>query len=177
MSKFSLLILFVFLLGCSKKDHQDSSSCVNYVGTHVVAGIRSSYTAEDVFKLMNNLHLKIENMSGFDYTTSSVDSATLVVLLSSKPYFNTRGSSFNVWTHYQTKALHVTNTFWDMNINHQRDWITTQKSLGLTDTKNAYKYVLLIVPAGKENYWVHQLRHFNLVSWTQLDCIGEIELH
>ena len=122
MSKFNLLIFIIVLLGCSKKDHQDSSSCVNYVGTHVVAGIRSPYTAEDVFKLMNNLHLKIEHMSGFDYTTTStLDSATLVALLASKPYINTRGSSLNVWTHYQTKALHLTNTFWNMNIDHQRD--------------------------------------------------------
>lgn len=178
MSKFHLLIFIIVLFGCSKKDHQENRSCVNYVGTHVVAGIRSSYTAVDVFKLMNSLHLKIESMSGFYYiSNSSIDSATLVALLSSKPYINTGRYRPSVRTHYQTKALHITNTFWDMTAEHQKDWIETKRSLQLTEIKSDFRSVLLIVPAGKEKYWEQQLRLFNPVSWAELNCIGQIEPH
>ena len=131
---------------------------------------------EDAFSLFNDLNLKIDEMSGFFYTSPyPADSlANLISYLNTKPYIKARGFSAAGYTHYETGKINITPTFFDMTINNQEDWISTKKSLNLSDG-DAEKYILIKVPSGTEHSWLKTLKKHDIVTWAELNCIGEFQ--
>ena len=62
-----------------------------------------------------------------------------------------------------------------MNIINQQDWIKSEKALNLFDTKGGTKSIVLKVSIGQEKYWVNQLKENSIVTWTELNCIGQVQ--
>ncbi|MBS1759372.1 MAG: hypothetical protein JST23_04535 [Bacteroidetes bacterium] len=180
MKKFaSFLISICLLASCSKIASDSNNSCPNYVKGDVLVGIKNTASIEEVFSLFNQLNLEIDEMTGFYYTSPyPQDSLTVLInYLNTKPYINTRNFSASAFVHYQTGIINVTTLFFDMTLPNQQDWINNEKSLQLTDTKNDTKNIFIKVAPGQENYWLKKLKNYNIVSWAELNCIGQIQFH
>lgn len=173
----SYFVIVSVLISCSKTTSSDSNNCANYVKGDVVVGIKNTASIEDVFSLFNKLDLKIDEMSGFFYASPyPQDSLTsLLNYLNTKPYINTRDFSASAYVHYQTGIINVTTFFFDMTLENQQDWISSKQSLNLTDTKGDTKNILIKVASGQENYWLKTLKQYNIVTWTELNCIGQFQ--
>jgi len=63
-----------------------------------------------------------------------------------------------------------------MDPNNQQDWINTEKSLDLIDTKSDTKNIVLKVPVGQEEYWLNNLKTNSMVTWAELNCIGQYQV-
>ncbi|MBS0425617.1 MAG: hypothetical protein JSR71_14710 [Proteobacteria bacterium] len=173
----SFLVSLIFLISCSKITSDTNNNCSDYVKGDVIVGIKNTAPIEDVFSLFNKLDLKIDEMSGFFYASPYPhDSLTsLINYLNTKPYINTRNFSASAYVHYQTGIINVTALFFDMTIENQQDWISSKKSFNLVDTKGDTKNILIKVASGQENYWLKALKNYNIVTWTELNCIGQFQ--
>ena len=116
-------------------------------------------------------------MSGFFYTSPyPKDSLSILIsYLNTKSYINTRDFSASAYVHFQTGIINVTTFFFDMNSTNQQDWINTKNLLKLFNTQGDTKDIVLKVPVGQEKYWLNALKQNNIVKWTELNCIGQIQ--
>jgi hypothetical protein len=179
MKKIVAVFFIIGIFSCSKSGSNTSNSgCDNYVKGEVIAGIKNTTSIEDAFSLFNSLDLPIDEMNGFFYTSPySKDSlANLISYLNTKSYINARGFTASGFIHYQTGIINLTNIFFDMNAVNQQDWINTEKTLNLVDTKGGTKNIVLKVPVGQEKYWLGRLKESHMITWTELNCIEQIQL-
>jgi len=178
MKKTLLLFLIIGFFSCSKNKTESDDPCPDYVKGEVVVGIKNTTSIENVFSKFNQLNLQIDEMNGFFYTSPyPQDSLTsLITFLNTKSYTNTRDFSASAFIHYQTGIINITTIFFDMDVNNQQDWISTEKSLDLIDTKSDTKNIVLKVPVGQEEYWLNNLKTNSMVTWTELNCIGQYQL-
>ena len=117
MKRIFFIVLIINLFSSCSKDKTDNT-CSNYVKGEIIVGIKNTASIEEVFSLFNTLNLKIDQMSGFYYTSPySPDSlASIINYLNTRPYIITRNFSANAYIHFQTKEINVTTTFFDMII-------------------------------------------------------------
>ena len=176
MKKSFFLFLIIGFFSCTKDKTESDNLCPNYVKGEVVVGIKNTTSIENVFSLFDQLNLQIDEMNGFFYTSPyPQDSLTnLISFLNTKSYINTRDFSASAFVHYQTGIININTIFFDMDPDNQQDWVKTEKSLGLTDTKGDTKNIVLKVPAGQEKYWLDNLKTNSIVTWTELDCIEQL---
>ena len=177
MKNIALLIFILSIFSCSKRKLQNDDTCSNYVKGDVVVGIRNTASIEEVFSLFYKLNLQIDQMGGFFYTSSyPQDSLTsLITYLNTKSYINTRSFSASAYVHYQTGIINVVTFFFNMNTINQQDWIRTEETLKLADTKGVTKNIVLKVPIGQEKYWLNKLKENSIITWTELNCIGQFQ--
>jgi len=176
MKRVALFFLLAGIISCSKDDTSTDNTCSNYVKGDVLVGIKNTASMEDAFSLFNGLDLKIDEMSGFFYTSPyPADSLpNLIAYLNTKPYINARGFSANgSYIHYQTGEINIAPLFFDMTINNQKDWISIKKSLKLS-AGDAEKNVLIKVTPGTEQSWLKKPKNYNIITWTELNCFAEI---
>jgi hypothetical protein len=69
MKRVALFFLLAGIISCSKDDTSTDNTCSNYVRGNVLVGIKNTASMEDAFSLFNGLDLKIDEMSGFFYTS------------------------------------------------------------------------------------------------------------
>lgn len=179
MKKLFLYLALIPFFSCSRNgDSKSDNTCDRYVPGNVIAGIKSTVGAEEVFGLCNSLGLQIDQMTGFYYTSPYPKDSipSLIAFLNTKPYITTRGFSAtpsNIFAHYQTGIVKVLISFWDMTPANQQDWIKTKNALKLENEPND-RNMLLLVPAGKEKSWADKLRLYNIVTWTELNCYVQL---
>lgn len=177
MKSILLVFLIISLFSCSKDKLQNDSSCTDYEKGDVIVGIKNTASIEEAFSLFNKLNLQVDELDGFFYTSPfPQDSLTsLLAYLNTKSYINTRNFSADAYVHYQTGIINVVTVFFNMNIINQQDWIKSEKALHLVDTNGGTKYIVLKVSVGQEKYWVNQLKENSMVTWTELNCIGQVQ--
>lgn len=178
MKRISFIVLIISLFSSCSKVKSDTT-CSNYVKGEIIVGIKNTASIEDVFSLFNTLNLKIDQMSGFYYTSPySQDSLTSIIsYLNTRPYINARNFSATAYIHYQTKEINVTSIFFDMNISNQRDWIRSRNYLNLVETKDVSKNILVKFAPGQEHNWLKRLEGYNIVEWVELNCIGQFQIY
>lgn len=168
----NLLIItsfFFYFTSCKKEIKQ-------YAPGEILVGINSSTSIEQLFNNTNVYNLKIDQLSGYFYTTTIPSDSLnyLKNLLNTKNYINNRGFSASVWTHYETNIVHNTTFLFDMNLTNQMDYISTLIFLRMQDNLSNTKNMLLKVPVGKEIYWRDKFRNENWVTWSDLNYIANI---
>lgn len=177
MKKAFVLFLIIGFFSCSKDKTESDNLCLNYVKGDVIVGIKNTISIEQVFSLFNQLNLQIDQMNGFFYTSPFPQDSllNLITFLNTKSYINTRNFSASAFVDYQTGIINVTTFFFNMNSSNQQDWIKTKKSLNLVDTKGETKDIVLKIPVGQEKYWLKKLKTNSIVTWTELNCIGQFQ--
>lgn len=147
----TFLTLMSLLVSCTKtRNDSNNNNCPDFVKGDVIVGVKNTASIEEVFTIFNHLGLRIDEMSGFFYTSSYPQGSLAAIIdsLNTKSYIQTRGFSASAYVHYQTGIIYVTSLFFDMTLNNQKDWLFSKKYLKLTDTKGNTKNILVKVIPG-----------------------------
>jgi len=174
-----LLLLVLWMTGCKKSNPAEEKER-EFVPGDVIIGIRSAIPISGVFNLMNENGVAIDLMSGFfNYSTLPTDSLDYVISgLKDKEYFNKRGfkggSAFN---HAIEHRIIVTESFFEMDLSSQNDWLITMDKLELKDLGNDNRYLLIKVQPGTEAFWLNRFRSHPYVKWVELNWYSDIVLH
>ena len=172
---FQLLLLSALLLGCEDDNTQPPVKKMEFVPGQVAIGIKSEITIDQVFDLMNEKEVFIEQMNGFFYySTFSNDSLDYVrEVLSTKEYtdgWGPDGGSASIFV--TTNRITVTEFFFNMDLSAQEDWLLTLDQLHLEDLGNVAKDVMINVAPGTEKLWLEAFREHPYVEWVELNYIG-----
>jgi len=180
------IILLISLLGilssCSNGDLETETQ--EFVPGEVIVGIKSGININTIFEFINQFDHKVDNVNSLTFTSDMPADSLQYVLefLNQKTYTND-GIRWKVtgYLHYQTNQITIFPRFFEMeNLEYQDDWLISMKELELSE-----KYyidlnsgvILFNVPIGKEIEWRNQFKKSNIVSWSELNYIADIELH
>ena len=172
-----LLLLVLWMAGC-KKDSPVKER--EFVAGDVIIGIKSGFPIHEVFDLMNENGITIDHMSGFFYySTLPTDSLDYIVSeLRNKEYFNKRGfKGGSAYNHAIEHRIVVAETFFEMNLPAQNDWLLSMEKLELKDLDNDTRYLLIKVEPGTEELWLDRFRNHPYVKWVELNRYADIVLH
>jgi hypothetical protein len=185
LAKGIVVVLTVAVSSCSKPGGAlktgTGDACSKYAAGHIIVGIYPVADMENVFALFNSSNLPISQLSYFDYDApdfSAADIPYLDSILNTKPYIQHGGWHASISADYLTGALSIRNMYWNMDLAAQTDWLKTVADLRLRQVVGqpgqVNEFVLAIVPAGQEKYWLNALRAHAVVKSTELDCIEDI---
>lgn len=168
---FLLILIFSYAISGCKKDKSTGNHEEDFVKGQVLVGIDSTVSLERTFNYINALSPSIGQASGFTFTTTLGKDhiPSIIELLNSKPYINNHEFSASVWEHYQSGIVYNTSILWDMTQQNQLDYLTTLKSLKMTEKLTPYRSLLIIVPEGMEQLWLNRLKDQKWVSWAALN--------
>lgn len=169
------IFLIIILISCKKNDVEEKIES-EFVKGDVIVGINPEVQLEKLFTYTNSFGLKIDQISGYTYTTTiPKDSIPFIkTVLDAKNYIKTRNFSASIWTHYQTETTYSTTMLWDMDLTNQQDFIQTKNSLRMADNLSATKTMVLKVPEGQELYWIKKLKSFSWVRWAEPNWVATI---
>lgn len=172
---FSVLVLIALVTVSCKKDKAITEEL--YVPGDLIIGITSNADLRTVFDTLNLLDLKIERMNGFSYNANlPADSLMpLLAYLNTKTYINTgTGWKANGYFYEPENAIRVLFSFFDMSPTNQVDFLTTISSLNLIDRQGETKNMHIKVQEGTEKYWLHELKKYQFIKWTELNNFGHV---
>jgi len=159
-----LLIFMIPIMSCKKKE-------VDYVKGELIFSIYDFISFERTYSLVDSLNLKINYI--YDYTYESVTSEDsieiLETVLSTKVYLTSQGRSYTVTQIDSITKINV--NFFDFDNNDAIDWFSTVVSFSLFEnvTESSNKWGILKVPEGEEQFWVDELKKYEIVQFASLN--------
>ncbi|WAC12495.1 hypothetical protein [Dyadobacter pollutisoli] len=171
-----IFILLLTLSGCKDKNLEP-----RFEPTDVLVGIKTGYTIDKVFDLINQVNLEVDYIE-YSYYRSSLPSDSLQYVLdylNTRPYAHRPDWPVTGYLHYQTNVIHVFPKLFQANDeNNQRDWLECIKVMKLKEITDSEvgKMIYFHVPQGIEKKWVEKFQQMDLVEWAQLNYYHEISL-
>lgn len=181
MKKIILLISFIGILSSCSND--DSKSIIQeFAPGEVSVGIKSGTNINDLFEFINIFEHQVDNVNSLTFT-SNLESDNLqhvLDVLNEKTYTNDGINWFVTgYLHSQTNDITIFPRLFGMeNIEYQTDWLNSMNELELTEKHNTALnsgIIRFYVPVGKEIEWRNQFANYNIVAWSELNYIADIE--
>lgn len=169
----TICIVTVFFLGCSSENSNSdvpptgkNSSEVNFA-----IGIKKDADLSLVFKTLNELKFDIRQMHGFIYNSNTPESevSNLRDELNQKPYIKNgawSATTSSVYFNQTENKTIILNSYLEMNVASQTDFLNLISSLKWQDRLNEYKSITLSIPEGSQTYWKTQMMKYSFVKWT-----------
>ena len=183
MKNIILLISLLGILSSCSNDNLETET-QEFVPGEVIVGIKSGTNINTIFEFINQFDHKVDNVNSLTFTSDlRADSLQYVLdFLNQKTYTND-GIRWKVtgYLHYQTNQITIFPRLFEIdNVEYQDDWLISMKELELSEKHNIdlnSGVILFNVPIGKEIEWRNQFKKGNIVSWSKLNYIADIELH
>ncbi|QCE42145.1 hypothetical protein [Psychroserpens sp. NJDZ02] len=183
MKKIILLISFIGILAsCSNDDSE--SEIQEFVAGEVSVGIKSGTDINDLFEFINIFDHQVDNVNSLTFN-SNLESDNLqhvLDVLNEKTYTND-GVNWFVTGYLDSETNDITifpRLFGMENTQYQTDWINSMSELELTEKHNTELnsgIIRFYVPVGKEIEWRNQFANYDIVDWSELNYISEIQPH
>ena len=162
-----LLAITLALMSCDKdRDHRPG-----FVPGEVLILFNSSASWNSVYGLIDTLELEVIFLKDFGYYLKAPEDSidTITSILNNKPYLTDGGMTFGIL--YIDSTINITANFFDFDDSDNFDWVETVDHLNLTEnlTGPFFKWGILSVPIGLEQYWIVQLNKFSIVSAVELN--------
>lgn len=169
-----VVVLVAFLSSCDDQDE--------LVPGLVAVGFDANVPVEDVFAMINEKGLHIDQISGFtNYSTLPNDQLGYVrEVLKDKYYVNERGFTVtenSVYVHALDNRITVIQELFDMDKAAQQDWLDTREELELKDLQGNAKYIQVKVKPGLEKFWVGYFKRQPGVQWAEPNYYVDIKPH
>lgn len=181
MKKIVLLISFFGILTSCSNDNSETDTR-EFVPGEVSVGIKSGTDINDLFEFINLFDHQVDNVNSLTFTSNLEPENLQYVLdaLNEKTYTNDGVNWFVTGNlHYQTNEITIfPRLFGINNIDYQNDWLNAMNELQLNEKHNAELnsgIIRFYVPVGKEIEWRNQFTNYDIVDWSELNYITDIE--
>lgn len=175
-----LFSIIAITLSCSNNDSELDS--LEFVSQEVLVGIKSGTNINAVFEFINQFDHKVESIRSLTFTSNLPSNKLQYILesLNEKTYTND-GTNWFVTGYLRSQTNQITifpKLFGMGNLDHQNDWLVSMNELGLNEKHNDELnsgVILFEVPIGKEIEWRNKFKNYNIVDWTELNYIADIQ--
>jgi hypothetical protein len=181
MKNIILLLSFIGILySCSNEDGDVNTE--EFVPREVSVGIKSGTNIDAVFEFINQFDHKVDNINSLTFTSELPSDSLRYVLdfLNEKTYTNDGIHWFVTgYLHYQTNQITIFPRLFKMdNLEYQNDWLNSMEKLELSEKHNIdlnSGIIRFYVPVGQELEWKNKFENYNIVDWSELNYIVDIE--
>lgn len=179
MKKIILLISIIGILSsCSNDDVENRE----FVPREVLVGIKSGTNINAIFEFINQFDHRVDNINSLTFTSDLPPNNLQNVLdiLNKKTYTNDGINWFVTgYLHHQTNQITIFPKLFEIdNLEYQNDWLTSMGELELSERHNIELnsgIIRFYVLAGKELEWKNQFENYNIVDWSELNYITDLE--
>jgi len=176
MKIISLVLLIIFLSGCSKNNNSNitgpENPTLNYAQGEVSFGLKDSVSLEEVANYIYSFNnISIGEIVFFQYYSNFPHDSiqSIKSSLESKNYINSETLTIT----YDNNESRIVVKFWIKNFRKDdiKNWELLKTQFHLVHLPNEYQSGLLIIPIGKEKEWVNILSNSNLFRFVELNYI------
>jgi hypothetical protein len=159
--KITFLVLGLSLSLTACKDDK-----LEFVEGEILFSLQDSTSFFDAYMLFDSLKIKIKAAYNFEYVIKTpVDSVDLIKqTLRSKQYLKKGNHTFGML--YKNDSLFISANFFDIESIHVTDWSSTVQQLSLKEyySNSTFKFGVLGVTYGQEEFWAQILRRFPIMK-------------
>lgn len=167
-------------MSCSNDDSEIETT--EFIPGEVSVGIKSGTEINALFDFINLFDHQVDNVNSLTFT-SELPSNNLQLILNSlneKTYTNDGVNWFVTgYLHHQTNIITIFPRLFGMeNVEFQNDWLNSMEEFKLNEKHNVELnsgIIRFYVPIGQEIAWRNQFKTYNIVDWSELNYVVDIE--